>query len=147
MLKTAAKEPAPVKTKPSAQKPHPDFEEWRSKNGWYDSDEEMRGYADTLYQDNHGLPYSRILKLIDGKVRENFPEKFEKKEEPVPKKKEEEKKAAVAEGGTKKSSEKSKFNRSDLSEGRRRVMDQFIAMGVITEEKYIEDLVDMGELS
>jgi len=150
-LKVAANEPAPKAPAQPPRPPHPDFVDWKEENEWYDTDPEMREYADTLYQQNPGLSLKRLLSHIDTKVQEFFPEKVKtkQKEETVIEKKP---KVAVAEGGEKKSKAKSKFTRADLTADQLKVADEYVKLGVNTTppytiEKYIDDLVATGALS
>jgi len=152
-LKEAAKE-EPIPTVVPTQAPNPDFVDWHEKNPWFQGNskihQEMTLFANTLADQNAGLPYSRMTAHIDTKMREHFPEQFDapKKEPKVEDKKEEknEPKVAAVESGGKKSGTKHKFTQTDLSDGQRKIMDELVKMKVITKEDYIQDLVDIGEL-
>ena len=65
--------------KPATDLP-PDFQAFVEKNGWYDSDPEMRAYADnigTFVKNTKGhLSYPEILQEVEKEVRQRYPAKF-----------------------------------------------------------------------
>ncbi len=132
----------------SSKKPestdNPDFDEWRSQNDWYGKDDELTQYADAQADnpDFKGLPYKRFLEKIEEKTKAMFPDKFKgavgggkRPNNPV-------------EGGHARTGGrgKQKFTRADLSDDHKQIMDRFVRTGALTEEQYIADLVEMGEL-
>lgn len=140
--KAAANVPPPVVTQ-EQKPPHPLFKPWLEKNPWYQTNEEMKAYADALYANEPGLPYDRVLKHIDKKMREHFPEQFESENRGDEKVKP---KAPPAEGGDKKTKKKKVFTYDDLSPSQKEICDAAVKMKATTVEKYIEGLVTIGEL-
>lgn len=60
--------------------PHPDFTAWVGRNTWYQTDTELREYADAvglLYmQKNPGTDPTDVLKHVESRVRKQFSDKF-----------------------------------------------------------------------
>lgn len=65
--------------RPAPQEEHPEFSAFKAKNGWYDSNRAMRGWADArgyeLAQD--GKSPTEVLRIVEREVREEFKSKFE----------------------------------------------------------------------
>jgi hypothetical protein len=122
---------------------NPEFDQWKTQNTWYGTDKEMTAYADTQADGNvalKGLPYTTWLQKIETLVKEQFPEKFEsgngkRRTDPV-----------ESGHGRTRGKAKGKYTRADLSQDHREIMDRFVRTGALTEEQYIADLVEMGEL-
>lgn len=56
---------------------HPELKAWISRNSWYDNVGYMRAFADDLGRRLAGtMPPGEVLKTIEKKVREEFPQKF-----------------------------------------------------------------------
>ncbi len=64
---------------PAPQEEHPEFVAFKGRNGWYDSNKAMRGWADGrgLELAESGKSPSEILNIISREVREEFKSKFE----------------------------------------------------------------------
>lgn len=64
---------------PAPQEEHPEFVAFKNRNGWYDSNKAMRGWADGrgLELQESGKSPSEILNIISREVREEFKSKFE----------------------------------------------------------------------
>lgn len=71
-IKQQAQQPAP-------QEEHPEFVAFKNKNGWYDSNRAMRGWADSrgLELAEQGKSPSEVLRIVANEVREEFKHKFE----------------------------------------------------------------------
>lgn len=114
----------------------PEFQVWKDKNSWYDTDEELRQYADV-----EGLVYLQrnpemrndpagALRAVEERVKKRFPEKFGvRKAAPSA--------VAAVDKTAKKSSKDSDI---ELSETEKEMMNTFVRQGVMTREQYIADL-------
>lgn len=107
------------------------FQEWVARNSWYETDELMRGAADTLgvKLHNEGLSPEEVLRRVEATIRKRFASEFRKpaadRENAV--------EASSRSGG--KSSE-----RFTMSDDERQIMKSIVATGVMTEKEYIEQL-------
>jgi len=108
----------------------PEFDAWVADNDWYVKDSEMAEYADKIADDNVGAPFKRVTALIGRKVKEMFPDKFEK---------ETSRKSSPVEGAGKRIASSS-FTESDLTSSQKSVMKQFIQQGIMTKAAYIKDI-------
>jgi hypothetical protein len=119
-------------TVPTAPEPHPLFVAWVQKNGWYETNKAMRAYADKVGVElgqAGGLSTSEILSEVEKHVKKEFAHKFENPRRAAP--------AAVEGSGARGTTSKDSFQ---LSDHERQVMQKFVKLGAITEEKYIEEL-------
>jgi hypothetical protein len=128
----------------SAKKPNPEYEAWLEKNPWYESDSELKQYAITQGNSSEfeGLPYTTMLNKVTERVKAMFPEKFKTadKQKPV---------QTVETPQAKKKTEdksKSKYKFSDLTEAQKKQCRDFVRLGVMKEEEYIEDLAKLGAI-
>ncbi len=122
--KMAAVQPLPVQSEPVA------LTEFKQRNSWYQRDDVMTTYADGLGNKlmAEGKTPEFILKTVEAKVRESFPEKFRNpNRESAPEMATSSRRAAPTE----------KFQ---MSEQERSIMKNFVAQGIMTEEQYIADL-------
>jgi hypothetical protein len=110
----------------------PEFQSWKSKNTWYDNVGYMRSYADQVGITLHkrGLSPSEVLKEVEKAVKAEFPQKFRNpnKDNAV----------SVETGGN--ASRKAAGDSVVLSDMERKIMNDFVRMGVMTKEDYIKDL-------
>ena len=118
---------------------HPDFQVWVEKNKWYNTDDELREFADTIgllhAQKNPGISPAQVLDHVEKRVRKQFAEKFGggRRAAPNP--------TATPSKGTKGSSQSSTSNDEIESLGGNvEIMNTLIRNGTLTKEKYIEDL-------
>ena len=119
----------------------PSWEPWVQANPWYVNDPEMRGYADGLAQRivneaksvGKDINFDELLLEVGRKARTKFPEKFNGRSGAT---------ALNLKGDDEgKSAAKSKREPSiELDETEREIMNTLVRSGVITKEKYIEDL-------
>ncbi len=110
---------------------HPEFVAWTNRNPWYTSSGPMRAYADHLGIELQatGLAPTEILRQVEAKIKEEFPQKFRNPNRD---------KASSVEGTSKGSSKATGgFAMSDFE---RNVMNRFVRQGVMTEADYIADL-------
>ena len=124
--------------RPPTQQANPAWEEWVEANPWYDSDKDMRKFADEAGKEYEGLPFEKILKLVRKDVMAEFPEKFEKPERKRPG-------ASPVESGTRRTAGRTK-TKADLNSEQRKIMSDFVRHGVMTEAEYIADMVKRGEI-
>lgn len=108
------------------------FQEWVEENSWYATDAELKEEADTIGTALalKGLSPEAVLEKVSEKIKKMFPEKFGTKKVVAP---------PSGEGASKGASA-SRKDSFQLSEEETRAMKKFVSLGVITEEKYKEDL-------
>ena len=109
-----------------------EFDAWAEANPWFNTDAEMTEYANGIADANPGAPFKRLTALVTKKIKEMFPDKFEKPQEGRLS-------GSPVEGGGRKSTS-SKFTKADLSSNQRSVMAQFVRQGIMTEKAYIADI-------
>lgn len=129
---------ASVDINPPVSQTNPVWDEWIEENPWYDTDKEMRKFADEAGKEYAGLPFDKILKLVRKDVMAEFPEKFKKPEKTRPG-------ASPVESGARRTASKTP-TKADLTPTQRNIMNQFVRHGVMTEAEYIADLVKRGEI-
>lgn len=124
-----------------SNEPHPEFQAWTEKNGWYTTSEPMRAYADALGRQlaKEGKSPSEVLKEVSVKVREEFPSKFRNPNR--------DKVSGVESGEKSSSGGGSGSRRVVLSEEETRIMNTLVRGGHITKEKYMADLAAIKERS
>lgn len=112
------------------QGPAPEFVEFKQRNSWYQRDDPMTRYADSVGRElfEKGTPPEKILQEIEKRTREAFPEKFrnpnrESAPEMVP--------------SGRRVTNQSGFRLTDEEE---RIVKNFVATGIMTREQYIADL-------
>jgi hypothetical protein len=112
---------------------HPEFAAWSKRNTWYDESKPMRAFADALGLElrAQGLSPSEVLRKVETKVKEEFPNKFRNPNRDKP---------GAVEGGGKGGNVKGNSGESGLSDEERRIMNTFVRAGVMTKEQYIADL-------
>lgn len=117
------------------QQPDPRFVDWQSANKWYNTDREMREYADTIgmgyAQRNPGIDPVDVLKFVESQVKTRFKDKFENPNRTRP---------SAVEGNSTPASKKSSF---ELTEDERRTMNTFVRAGVMTKDEYIAEVKKM----
>ena len=114
----------------------PEFTSWVDKNGWYESNQPMRAYADALGRDLafKGLTPSAVLKEVERQVKMEFPNKFTNPNRNKP---------GAVEGSTNKGGKGG--DSYTLSDDERRVMQRFVRTGVMTEKEYIDQLKQINK--
>ncbi len=123
-VKVEIEKPEPVKTEDTA------FDAWVQKNEWYVKDPEMAAFADKIADDNPGAPFKRITALIERKVKDMYPDKFESTSGT---------KASPVESGGRRVAT-AKFTEADLTPGQKTIMRQFVAQGIMSKKDYIADI-------
>ena len=129
----------PDKEKMTQEQVNESFNEWKQENAWYETDPEMREYADRIgtgYFNMHNKPdLEEVYGYVAKEVRKKFKDKF------APKSEDEEKRPDMVEGATKgrSSARKTKYSVKDLPEEDRQIMRTLVRTGVLTEEKYLKE--------
>jgi Zn-finger nucleic acid-binding protein len=114
------------------------FVGWVQRNGWYETNEAMRAYADRIGNKlgaQGDMSPNEILREVEQAVKKEFAAKFENPNRNKP--------SAVEGGSNKATGRKETFQ---LSEEERRVMQRFVkTIPGMTEEKYMADLKKIKE--
>lgn len=112
---------------------HPEFAAWSKRNQWYNDSKPMRAFADTLGLELRatGMSPSEVLRQVEIKIKEEFPNKFRNPNRDKP---------GAVEGGGKGGSVNSKSAEANLTDDERKIMNTFIRSGIMTKEQYIADL-------
>lgn len=118
--------------------PSPEFVEWHRSNTWYKKDAAMTAFADQIARENAGIPMGSVLKIVDERIAEEFPHKFNNNNKTP---------NNSIDSSNKRPTKKDKsYSVRDLTYEQRKTMERFVNMGVLTAEQYIEDLVKNGTL-
>lgn len=109
---------------------HPEFTQWTDRNSWYKSSGPMKAFADALGQDlaRAGNSPSEVLKKVEAEVRKEFPHKFRNPNQDKP---------GNVESAQGRGTSKTSFA---LTDQQRKIMNNLVRQGVMTEKQYIEDL-------
>ena len=123
-------EQAKIKQQPTG--PDPQFVTWVEKNSWYETDEDLREFADfkgiSYAKKNPGVDPSVVLKHVENEVKSKFPEKFGvRRAAPNP----------VA--GVDKTSRKA-VDTFELTEMEESIMKNLVRSKTMTKEEYIAQL-------
>lgn len=117
---------------PTPQEPtaHPEFVAWKTRNRWYERDEDMRDFADTygITLAKKGKTPSEVLELVEKQVRKTFPEKFTNPNRDKP---------SAVEAPTRSGTTNDGFTMTD---DERSIMKKIVRAGGITEAEYIKEL-------
>ena len=117
---------------PPQEQINPEFSEWISKNKWYETDNAMKAYADTLGRDlaMRGNSPSEVLKEVERLVKQEFTHKFKNPNRDKP---------GSVEGSSNKSGKGTEHYA--LSDDERRVMQRFVrTIPGFDEKQYIDEL-------
>lgn len=123
---------------------NPEFDEWVEDNPWYGVDPELTEYADAqaTLDKYKGVPYKRVLKLVEKTTREMFPEKFNSGRQAQSQRNMPPKVEGRTTGRIKR-----KPTKADLTPEQREVMKSIMSVSDdMTEEEYIKGLQEAGEL-
>jgi len=130
---------------PTPAQPSQEFIQWRDRNTWYDDDPTMRITADNigvrLAQETPNASLTDIFKEVDKHIRKVYPERFGNKPRV----------SKVNDGDTRTPSTrgsggKSKYSVRDLNAEQRDIMNTMVKSGVMTQEDYINELANIGEI-
>ena len=119
--------------KPQQLQVPPEVEEWVDKNKWYNTDQELRQYADIIGKGliGSGKDPVEVLETVEREVKARFPEKFGNPNRNRP--------SPVETKPNGKAPAKDK-DYVELTDDERKVMNNFVKMGVMTKEQYIADI-------
>lgn len=112
---------------------HPEFAAWNKRNTWYNESKPMRAFADALGLELRatGMSPTEVLRQVEIKIKEEFPNKFRNPNRDKP---------GAVEAGGKSSPSKGNSGEASLTDEERRIMNTFVRTGVMTKEQYIADL-------
>lgn len=114
--------------------PDPRFVSWVTDNKWYNSNPEMRQFADAVgmgyAQTNRNLSPEEVLAYVTKEVKERFKDKFVNPNRTK----------STLVGSSNTSAGTSTKNDIELTDDERRVMNTFIRTGVLTKEEYIAEI-------
>ena len=117
------------------KQPDPRFITWANDNKWYNSDQDMRQFADAIgigyAQSNPGVDPIDVLNYVTAQVKSRFKEKFVNPNRSKPN---------SVEGASTPTASKSSF---EMTDDERRVMNTFVRQGIMTKEEYIAELKKM----
>ena len=115
----------------SSPEPASEFVSWTARNKWYESDTNMKTWADGIGRNlaAAGMKPDNVLKEIEKQVKDVFPNKFRNVNRDKP---------GAVEGSSNKGGKTG--GSFVLSDDERRVMQRFVRSGVMTEAEYIKDL-------
>lgn len=130
-------------TTPPPQPKVPDeFISWQAKNDWYAKDAVLREQADIIgigyFTKNPHLSQAQVLEYVEQTIKSQHPDKFGGRKVATV--------TPVESGGGSPSAGNAtgkgtkKFSESDLNDTERQVMITLVKRGVVTKEKYLEDL-------
>lgn len=121
-----------VKPDEVVQEIHPEFQAWTNRNRWYNTDEDMRDWADArgvkLAKD--GKSPSEVLAELEKLVKKTFPQKFVNPNKSS---------APDVESGSRGTSS-TKSDGFEMTEQERKIMNTLVASKTMTKEKYIAEL-------
>jgi hypothetical protein len=119
----------------TAPQPDPRFISWAQENKWYQTNAEMREYADTVGMGfanrNPGIDPEDVLKFVSKEVKARFKDAFVNPNRNKP---------SSVEGASAPAANKSSF---ELTDDERRTMNTFVRAGVMTKEEYIAEVKKM----
>jgi hypothetical protein len=116
---------------------HPDFARWVQRNKWYDTNQEVREFADNLgvsFKKTHmQATAQQVLDFVEEKVSKGYPELFKNVRKSMPN---------AVEGGTGPRKAASAFQLNELE---RQMMNKLVRSKVLTEAQYIADIRKLDE--
>jgi hypothetical protein len=117
---------------------HPEFVNWVAQNKWYESNSELRAFADTTgfaFTKSHpGVTPGEVFKYVSERVTKAYPELFRNLRKDAPN---------TVEGGGAPRKTSSKVSNITLTEDEERVMKRLVRSGTLTEDQYKADLVKL----
>lgn len=115
--------------------PSPEFEAFKDDHAWYGKDRAMTAAFDALcaevYEEGYTKPKAGLKEAL-GRLKESFPEKFAKPDNPN------RRGAATVEGAGALPRPRGK-SRSDLPPDARATMDRWVKQGLMSEAEYLRD--------
>lgn len=132
-----ARKPAP---KPSAQAATQLFDEWVSRNSWYQKDEALQNWANgtaiKLKTKQPNVTEEEVYEFLEKEVRKTFPDKFKRVGAPSP-----DGASTRGAGSPARKDGNSEFDAllSELSEDEAQIARNLVKRGHVTKEKFIQD--------
>ena len=127
-----------VQAQSAPKQPDPRFIAWANDNKWYQQDQEMREFADTVgmgYAQRHpGVDPVEVLEYVTAQVKSRYKDKFVNPNRSKP---------SNVEGSAAPAANKGSF---EMTDEERKVMQTFIRQGILTKEQYIAELKKMRGL-
>lgn len=124
-----------VVTQNTPAQPDPRFLSWTQENKWYQTNAEMREYADTVgmgYANrNPGIDPEDVLQFVTKEVKARFKDSFVNPNRSKP---------SSVEGASAPAANKGSF---ELTDDERRTMNTFVRAGVMTKDEYIAEVKKM----
>jgi len=124
-----------VVTQNTPAQPDQRFISWANENKWYQTNQEMRDFADTVglgyASRNPGLDPEEVLKYVTAQVKSRFKDSFVNPNRTKP---------SSVEGASAPAANKGSF---ELTDDERRTMNTFVRAGVMTKEEYIAEVKKM----
>ena len=115
---------------------HPDFVSWQARNSWYETDVDLREFADAVglvyANKNPGIPPQEVLKHVEKQIRAKFPEKFGAQKTAAPN--------PTASADRQKTRTATKTDDLQLDDMERDIMHTLVKTGVMTEAEYKAEL-------
>lgn len=115
--------------------PDPRFISWTQENKWYQTNTEMREFADTVGMGyasrNPGIDPEDVLKYVAKEVKTRFKDSFVNPNRSKP---------SSVEGASAPAANKSSF---ELTDDERRTMNTFVRAGVMSKDEYIAEVKKM----
>lgn len=125
-----------VITKNTPTQPDPRFVAWANENKWYQTDQELKQYADVVglgyAQANPGLDPEEVLEYVTAQVKSRFKDKFVNPNRSKPN---------SVEGAS--TPAQGKSSAVELSDDERKVMNTFIRQGIMSKEEYLAEIKKM----
>lgn len=123
-----------TRVKKEVPKEPPEMNDFRKRNAWYDADMEMTDTADALGAAfvKKGVPYGKMLELVEQKMKQIYPEKF-----PKPKENFQAFEGAGESMGLPRKSMAKTYE--TLPPEAKKQCDKFVAQGILTKEDYVRD--------
>ena len=117
------------------------FNDWVEENEWYNQDEEMRSYADTIgagyLHNNPNKPIAEVYKYVSKEVAKRFPDgedNEQENDEPAPR----HRRNPVEGAGKGRTASSGRYSERDLPEEARQIMNTIIRTGTMTKQEYLK---------
>ena len=145
--KEAEEEAVQESSQQDSNTPHPDFLNWVEQNTWYQNDIVLQGAADAIAKQymskNPGVESNpaEVLRYVTEQVTNEFPDRFGNKTKRRP--------SATTESsttGTTRTKGKTKYSMKDLTPEQKSIAKRFASTGIMTEQDYVDQLAELGEL-
>lgn len=124
-----------IQSQAQSNQPDPRFNEWVNANKWYETDKELREFADTIgagyAQRNPGTDPEDVLEYVSTQVKSRYKEKFQNPNRTKPN---------SVEGNSSPANTKGQIT---LSDEEKKVMNTFIRQGVMTKDQYLAEIKKM----